>query len=259
MKVRTLSSALFVSLSAVAWALPAGAEEPKSTKSKPVEAAAAPAAEPAAAPASAPASTTPAPRAREKGFYLRMAAGPGSTWAGAGQTAAQPDLNLQGFTGNVMVNPGYMVLPGLVIHGDVYAAMSFARKVTTDDSSPEYVAEGAGLLMYTLGGGVSYHAMPVDLYVSAGAGLTYALATQWTEVTDENGLSTVTSEGRTTDPGFGAHGSVGKLFALGEKWALGPSLNYNYQSFGRRDEAALSVQNAHTVWLGASVTFQAQE
>lgn len=247
-------AAVFAGSAVVLSSLTAGAQE------APVAAAPVAESESAAAPASPPAEVAATPRVavRDEGFYLRMTAGPGYAWASAPETAQLENVSVGAWTGNVSVHPGYMLSPGFAIHGDIFISGTIDYRVTSESNAPEYESVTRAITSQTFGAGLTYHSMPVDIYLSAGAGVSVAQAVQWhySETTGNEG--TISSRAASTEPGFGAHGSLGKFWALSKAWAIGGSVNYNFQSFGRKNEAVLSLQEAHTLWLGFSGSFQPQ-
>jgi hypothetical protein len=149
----------------------------------------------------------------------------------------------------LMLSPGYHFAPELSVHADLYGALAFAVKLTPEDESAGYERKKIGFIASTLGVGLTYHALPQDLYASAGFGLSCAWGSQWSRTFE------VLTEPALTGLGYAAHGSVGKLFVVHPRWSVGGSLNYNLQTFGRRNAEILSIQRVHALWLGFSTTF----
>jgi hypothetical protein len=187
--------------------------------------------------------------AANKGFYLRSSLGGGFAWAQADETEDQPDLAVQTLGPALMLSPGYHFAPELSVHADLYGALAFAVKLTPEDESAGYERKKIGFIASTLGVGLTYHALPQDLYASAGFGLSGAWGSQWSRTFE------VLTEPALTGLGYAAHGSVGKLFVVHPRWSVGGSLNYNLQTFGRRNAEILSIQRVHALWLGFSTTF----
>jgi hypothetical protein len=185
------------------------------------------------------------------GFVLRATLGGGFAWAQAPRTDSQVDLAAQTVGGMLLVQPGYEFLPGLAVHADLYASMNFAHKLRSDSEAIVYEKNKVGFIAPTVGIGVSYHALPADLFVSAGAGLSLLWGSEWFDAVGGTALT----EPDVTGIGYAARGSVGKLFSVHRRWSVGGSLNYDFQTFGRRDDAVLSIKRAHTLWLGFSASF----
>lgn len=188
---------------------------------------------------------------QETGLILRATLGGGFAWAQAPRTDSQEDLAVQSVGGMLLVQPGYEFLPGLAVHADLYASMNFAHKLRSDTEAIVYEKKKVGFIAPTVGVGVSYHALPADLFVSAGAGLSLLWGSEWFDAVGGTALT----EPDVTGIGYAARGSVGKLFSVHRRWSVGGALNYDFQTFGRRDDAVLSIKRAHTLWLGFSTSF----
>lgn len=196
----------------------------------------------------------PADAAEESGFFLRSSLGFGHSWTHAEATEVQPDVSMKAWAPALMLSPGYQFFPGLAAHADVYGAMHFANQLKPDVDVDEYEPEGIGLLGFVLGVGLTYQPSPGSLYVSGGLGFSEVWGSRWQFEGDE-GASPLQTSTAGSYPGYAFYCSVGELFDVNERWAVGPSLNYNFKSVGRPGEEDLTFSRVHTLWLGLSTVF----
>jgi hypothetical protein len=159
------------------------------------------------------------------------------------------------YTGNFQVDVGYSVGSGFAVHADLLGAYAFSYDVESTGET-EATSDGAALSMNLIGAGATYHLMPIDLFLSAGAGASFAYAASFSTVEDTStGETTTTSTNDNTDPGFGTWVSLGKLFPVGTRWALGGTVNYAFMTYGVRDDSRLSLEQSHSLWLAFSAAY----
>gem|GEM_PF-3461339 len=188
------------------------------------------------------------------GFFFRSSLGVGHSWAHAEQTNDQSDLDMQSWTGALMLSPGYEFFPGLAAHADVLGAMHFAHKLNLDAESDAYDHRQVGLMDFLLGAGLTYRPFPGSLYVSGGIGFSEVWGSRW-RFEGEPGLSELDTGTAASYPGYALYGSVGKLFDSYERWSVGGSLNYSFKAVGRPEEDDLTIGKVHMLWLGFTAVF----
>ena len=190
-----------------------------------------------------------APTRGEPGFYLRAALGPGYAWA---QT--DRGIEFEGMTVDFMTNVGGTVARGLALHADLFVLYRLVLSGGADlgDTRVEKVTQfGAGFV----GAGATYHLMPWDLLFGGGAGLSLGAASRHRLTQDGDGDLYVAGRTGATGPGFAAHATVGKLWPLARRWALGFSVHYAYLRYGKRQGYEVNLRDTHTLWLGVATAF----
>ena len=152
------------------------------------------------------------PRNHDGGFFLRLSAGLGTARTKFGNPAIP--MEISGFAGDVNIAIGGVVSPNLAVHGTIFGWSAIDPNVELDGASGEI--EG-NVIVSTIGGGVTYYFMPINLYVSGSAGFAK--------------LSLETTEGvGETDYGPALEITLGKEWWVGNSWGLGVAGDVGYHS-----------------------------
>ena len=148
------------------------------------------------------------PRDHDGGFFLRLSVGPGGAQTEFG------DLKISGVTGDFDFAIGGVIARNLALHGTIFGWSAADPNLEIGGISREI--EGTATVS-SIGGGVTYYFMPVNLYVSGSAGLAIL------------SVETVFGAGETDiGPGFGI--TLGKEWWVGNSWGLGVAGTGGYHS-----------------------------
>jgi hypothetical protein len=161
------------------------------------------------------------------GFMLRFTLGFGSADTTATATEG-PDLELEhsGFSVSFSADVGGAPEENLIIHGRL-ASMVITRPKQTlngvEQPEDDVTIEAVDALL--LGPGLTYYFMPVNIYVTAAAGLS------WLAFPDSDD-----DESDATEGGFGLNIDAGKEWWVSYDWGFGVAARFWYTRLG--DEEA---------------------
>ena len=150
-----------------------------------------------------------APRTHD-GFLLRLSAGVGSAES-ENDPESLPGLKFSGFSGDYNFAVGGMVSENLALHGTLFGWSISDPDVEFLDQTGTVSDET--LTMTGLGGGITYYAMPANIYLSPSVGLGFL------SLDDEE-----------TDAGFAFDATIGKEWWVGGSWGLGLAGSVGYHS-----------------------------
>jgi hypothetical protein len=147
------------------------------------------------------------------GFFLSLSGGP--VYQRLDDELGSLKLTFSGAGSLVDVRIGGTVGPNLVISGDIIGRVI---------SKPDVEVEGIGsansnfdLTESTVGAGITYYFMPVNIFVAGTVGLTrFGIASG-------GGVSV-----STTDPGLSLYFKVGKEWWVGADWGLGVAASFAF-------------------------------
>jgi hypothetical protein len=122
------------------------------------------------------------------------------------------DTTFSGAGGSFALDLGASVVDGLVLHGRLADVGIVNPNVTVDgEDLGSLDKRGVGALL--LAPAVTYYFMPINLYLTGAAGLS------WVELTREN--SDGKTESYASDAGFGLNVDVGKEWWVSDNWGIG--------------------------------------
>jgi hypothetical protein len=148
------------------------------------------------------------PRAHDGGFFLRLSAGGGG--AQSQIDLGGTDVEIEGFAGDVNFAIGAVVANNWAVHGTLLGWDIGDPEVKLGGSS--FVAP-ENLTLSALGAGVTYYAMPANIYFSPTIGL------GWLSIEDAE-----------TDAGLVLDFTIGKEWWVGGSWGLGLNGYFGYHS-----------------------------
>lgn len=176
-----------------------------------------------AALAAQPAAAAGIPRAHDRGFFLRLSAGPGTAnshidYIGADENG-QPvpiHLELSGTSGDINFAIGGIVSPNLAVHGTLFG-WSVNEPNVEANGMDQGSASNLTLSVVGGGGGVTYYLEPSNLYLSGSLGLARLHGE---------------TPGRDFDSDLGPvlDMTIGKEWWVGGQWGLGAALAVNIHS-----------------------------
>lgn len=156
------------------------------------------------------------------GMFLRLTAGVGYAGYQAHGTTPSPnqpanviDPSDHGMSGGFALSLGASVRPNLALHGTI------AFLSDTPSSGDRVFLEGSNVLV---GGGVTWYAMPWNLYLTGGA----ALATFGFVIHDRRAGYEERDDSPRWAYGPGVFASIGKEWWTGPAWSLGLALEGTY-------------------------------
>jgi hypothetical protein len=159
------------------------------------------------------------PRDHQDGFFLRLAAGAGTTTTEIYD--GYDTYTLSGTAGDLDVAVGAVVLPNLAVHGNLFGWTASDMKVEFNgvDVGPDLPADvtAAGF-----GAGLTYYLMPANVYLSGTLG-SGTLEIEGQHVRGE------------TDSGVFLQFSLGKEWWVSDGWALGVAGGTTYHNFNDPD------------------------
>lgn len=163
------------------------------------------------------------------GFFLRL-----STGLGYASVSGDNDNSgtFKGVTGQGSIAIGGIVTENLAIHADLFATTLFNpdyEQNGTTTSTPDNVE--ITMRAGTLGVGLTYYFMPLNLYLSASLGL--AVASTEIRYTILGFSRTATYESET---GVGLNLMVGKEWWVSENWGVGVAGQLIYVNIPVKDE-----------------------
>lgn len=144
---------------------------------------------------------------QHRGFYLRMAAGPGFMSA----KSSSPDVKISGPGGSFDIAIGGALTENLVLFGNI--AIDTTENAEIEVNGNEINTDTNDEVAFVgVGPGIGYYFMPVNLYISGSV-----LATQVAISDDDDAPGTE----RGTGEGFGMAAMVGKEWWVSANWGLG--------------------------------------
>jgi hypothetical protein len=156
------------------------------------------------------------PRDHDGGFFLRLSTGGGYAQSEFGDPAA---MKISGPGGDMNFAVGMGVLPNLSVHATIFGWLLSGPTVEIGGSVGEFPGD---IMLYSLGCGVTYYIMPVNVYLSASVGA----AVMSVEILG------VTAE---TDIGPAFDVTLGKEWWVGGSWGLGVAGGFGYHSVPEQD------------------------
>lgn len=157
------------------------------------------------------------PRDHDGGFFLRLSAGFGT--AQTKFSAPVIPLEVSGLAGDVDIAIGAVVSPNLAVHATLFGWAATDPEVELDGTSGEIEGD---VTVSSIGGGVTYYFMPINLYVSGSVGAAK--------------LSVDTPQGvGETDFGPAFEITLGKEWWVGNSWGLGVAGAVGYHSVPEKD------------------------
>jgi hypothetical protein len=135
-----------------------------------------------------------------EGFFLRLHIGPGGSWI------SRPDESYSGISLGMGLAIGGSVVEGLALHVDLQSTWLLSPDAEVNGRDVDF---DANIGMQSLGLGVTYYFMPVDLFLSGSLGI--------------GRLAFETDSGQTkeTSVGFTLNTLVGKEWWVGSDWGIG--------------------------------------
>ncbi len=153
----------------------------------------------------------PRPRAHD-GFFLRLSAGGG--YASTTIDNAFNRLNMSGTSGDVNLAIGGAVSENLIVHGTLAGWGVEDPDVELNNLSGQ---ANASLSLGGIGPGITWYAMPSNLYLSGSLLLT-SLSLD------------VSGDDYESDPGVSVDLTIGKEWWVGNSWGLGVAGGVNFHS-----------------------------
>jgi hypothetical protein len=155
------------------------------------------------------------------GFFMRLSLGGGS--GSASIEGGGSKLKLSGGAADMNLAFGGMVSKNLALHGTMWG-----WGVQDPDADLTLAGLGSGstsfngfLAMSAIGAGVTYYAMPANVYLSGSLGI--------------GNLSGSDELDGSTDTGFALDATVGKEWWVGDNWGLGFAGDFTYLSAPDKD------------------------
>lgn len=149
-----------------------------------------------------------APAYMHDGFYLHLDLGYGYTSFSANYTGQK--MTISGGSVAYGIAAGGVIAPNLILFGTFYG-----NTISDPDVSyggvPSNDGNGTDASVYSLGAGLAYYLMPVNVYFS------FALSATWLKVEDSYYADTYLE----TNTGLGFQGKVGKEWWVWPGWGMG--------------------------------------
>lgn len=151
------------------------------------------------------------------GFFLRLASGPArftNTLESGGDTQ---EFSRLGADLNIAV--GGSIRPNLALHGTMFGWAAMDPELETTIGGVPFSGTANGYVaMSAVGGGVTWYAMPANVYLSGSLG--YGKFT----INPDNGAT------RESDNGLAFELTAGKEWWVGDSWGMGVAISYIHTS-----------------------------
>jgi len=171
----------------------------------------------------------------DSGFLLRLALGLG--YESLSVSAGDTDVSIGGFGGALDVGIGGIVVPNLAINADIYASSVPSPGVSFNGQDLGN-ANDATMTLASIGLGVTYYIMPLNLYLAGSLGI---------------GKTTFSADGESeeTDWGLSVNAMVGKEFFVSSDWGVGVAAQLIFADVPTNNDA----DSAH--YLAFNIAFTA--
>ncbi len=154
------------------------------------------------------------PRAHDGGVFLRLSGG--VTGASTSADDGNDKVELTGGGGDLNIAIGGIIANNLALHGTLWgwSIGSPTLKLNGDevDTGNSSISLGA------IGGGVTYYAMPINIYLSGSVGL------------GRLRVEASTGGQARSDSGIALDATIGKEWWVGDNWGLGLAFAFTYHS-----------------------------
>ncbi len=170
------------------------------------------------------------------GFFLSLSMGP--AYASVDNTAGSTTLTYSGFGASFDFRIGGAIGQNLILTGDLMGWSLFEPEVSGHGSmSDSYFTQS------TVGAGLTYYFMPVNVFVSGTVGFA--------------GFSLDASGRRaSTDSGVGVYVKAGKDWWVSADWALGIAASLGWSSVSNSTDAGSEKLSGYSVSLQFNATYQ---